>query len=123
MRALGLRAEKDRVHWAIVEGATDSPSLVAHDKVSAPATYSEPQALRWYASQLHQLMLEYKPNVIAVRLSETFLQSKPAPTALQSMFERARIEGVMLQTAAAQGVSVVAGPMAMMRSKLGTKSA
>ena len=39
------------------------------------------------------------------------------------MFTRARIEGVMLETADAHGAAVIAGQMAMIRGGLGTKSA
>ena len=123
MRALGLRAEKDQVHWAVVDGSATEPRLAAHDKFKANPSFTEAQNLRHFRTQLHQLMLEYKPDSVAVRLAETFLQQKPNPTALQSMFERARIEGVMLEIAEASGARVHSGKMAMMRSGLKTKSA
>ncbi len=36
MRAIGFRAEKDVVHWAVVEGTIESPKLIADNKFSAP---------------------------------------------------------------------------------------
>lgn len=123
MRVLGLRSEKDQVHWALVSGSVEHPQLDAHDKIKANPSFTESQNLRHFRTQLHQLMLEYKPDAIAVRLAETFLQQKPNPTALQSMFGRARIEGVMLEVAESSGTPVHSGQLSMMRAKLKTKSA
>ena len=64
MRAIAIRAEKDTVHWAIVDGTSREPILFKHDKFSAPKTCKEPQAIRWYRERIQGMINEYQPAVV-----------------------------------------------------------
>lgn len=123
MRAVGFRAEKDRVHWAIVEGTPQSPVLVAHDKFSAPNTYDEADKLVWYRQRILSLVEQHELDRAAVRACETALKSKPKPNVLASMLTRTRIEGVIVEAAASQGLPVLNGVLNTMSAKLKTKRA
>lgn len=123
MPTIGFRAEKDKVHFAIVKGTRQSPILVDANKFSAPAAYSLGEALAWYRDRVHALVTQHHPVRGTVRLSETFLARKPTPTSLDSMFARARIEGVLLEALASKQVSVSCGKLQQIASGLGTKTA
>lgn len=121
--AMGLRAEKDTVHWAVVKGTAAAPVLIAHDKLKAPVDYEEARSLSWFRTSIQTLIHQHRPNVVACRHSESFLQHKPKPNVLAAMFARARIEGVAVELANSEGLQVQAGPMATIRVGLETKSA
>jgi hypothetical protein len=123
MKAIGFRAEKDMVYWAVVEGTTDDPVLIEHSKFKAPVSYDEPNALVWFRGNLRTLLAAKKPDIVACRCAEPFLKAKPAPNAFASMLARARIEGVVLEVSRSEGIKVQAGALAVIRTGLGTKSA
>lgn len=123
MRVIGVRAEKDVIHWAVVEGTPEDPVLVAHDKIKSPKGYGEVEALGLFRTQVKTLLHQYKPNRVAVRQSETFLKGKPGPTAFGSMLQRARVEGVVMELAHSQGLEVQPGALAQIGSGLGSKNA
>jgi hypothetical protein len=101
-RALGFRAEAQKLYWAVVEGTKTAPILVAHDSAAAPVNLAEASALSWYRDRVKHIVEAYKPNVAMVRSAE--------PTARGSRREgpwlRARIEGVLLQTIDSFGLKV-----------------
>jgi hypothetical protein len=118
MRSIGFRAEKDTVHWAVVEGTVDLPKLVAEGKFSAPKTDSEPEALHWYRNKVRQMIEQHQAHVAAVRYGETFLQRGAKGKSLGSMFARARIEGVILEAACSSNLKVFTGQLAQISSRL-----
>ena len=123
MNAVGFRVEKDKVHWALVSGMTENPVLVADDKFSAPKTYGEAEQLAWYRQRIRMLIEDRKPDVAAVRYSETFLQHKPKPNVFASMLKRARIEGVVVESASSLGLPVLTGALGTISAGLGSKRA
>jgi Holliday junction resolvasome RuvABC endonuclease subunit len=117
-RALGFRVEPEAFNWALVEGTPEQPILVAADKVTAPSSYSEPQALSWYRDRVRYLIEQYHPTVAAVRYAETFGASGGSAAR-----KRCRIEGIVVEAANSKAVAVKAGALATISSGLGTKSA
>jgi hypothetical protein len=41
MRVVGVRAEMDRIRWAVVQGTVEHLVLVAEEEFSAPNSYRE----------------------------------------------------------------------------------
>jgi hypothetical protein len=123
MKSLGLRVEKDKIHWAVVEGTVSAPVLSADDKFSAPETYDEAQQLAWYRQRLRTLIEDQRPDIVAVRFSETFLQHKPKPNVLASMFARARIEGVAIEAASSLNLPVISGQLGTISAAMGSRRA
>ncbi len=123
MRSMGCRAEKDRVFWAVLTGTVEAPILDSNDKVVIPREYSESQGLNFVRNQLMTLIRKFEVQQLGVRLSETFLKTKPSSTALASMFQRARIEGVVMEIAQELGCTVTPGNLQKIGQGLGTRSA
>lgn len=118
MRSIGFRAEKDTVHWAVVEGTVEVPKLVADNKFAAPKSYDEAESLAWYRNKVCQMIEEHRVQNAAVRFGETFLQRGAKGRALYSMFARARIEGVIMEAASSCSVQIFAGQLAQISSRL-----
>lgn len=123
MRTFGFRAEKDKVFYAIVEGSQDEPVLLEHDKFSAPTSYSLPQQLSWYRNRVQTLIQRHSPSSVCVRQAETRIPRKPSVKALESMFTRAKIEGVLLEAVDNTNTDIHSGKMQNLASKLGSRSA
>jgi len=123
MRAVGIRAEKDKIHWAVVEGTPDAPVLVADGKFSAPKSFTEHEQLAHYRQRIQTLISDNRVDCVAVRYAETFLAHKPKPNILASMYARARIEGVCVEAAAQLQLKVLTGPLATISAGLGSRRA
>jgi len=120
MKAIGFRAEPSVVSWAVVEGSTGEPILNGADKLKAPASFDEAAALKWFREQTQRLVQAYLPSVAVVRSPETFFPRQPK---YQSLYQRCRVEGVLVETLYSCGVPVLTGAMATISSKLGSKAA
>ncbi len=123
MKAIGFRIDKDTIYWAAVSGTTECPVLEASDKHRAPATFSQPDLLKWARNQVINIIQEHCPTAVTVRFQETFLPHKPSPSTLESMLTRARIEGVVIETASSLGIPVSSGSWQMISSRMGSRSA
>lgn len=123
MKAIGFRAEKDKVHWAAVTGTSEDPVLENDDKFSAPKSFGQAEQFAWYRDRVRTLIEDQEPDVVAVRYSETFLQRKPKPNVLASMFARARIEGIVVEAASSLHIPVMAGALATISAGLGSRRA
>lgn len=121
--AVGFRAEKDRVRYAFVTGSCEKPVLLEHDVIAAPKTYSPSECLGWYRTSIRDLLTRVPASIGALRLSETFLSRKPNAKALDSMFARARIEGVILEALASKDIPIKGEKMQQISSAFGSKSA
>ena len=119
MRAIGFRAEPDAVTYAIVDGTLSAPTLVAFQRITAPATFKEAAALAWYRERVRRVVQEYQPKRAAVRYPEPSAR-KGHPT---SAHKRARIEGVVLEAMHAENLAIVTGPLATISARLGSESA
>lgn len=71
MKAIGFRAEKDNVNWALVEGTIERPYLLGHGRSQFPSQLSEPQSLCWLRVQVSRILQEHSPDRVAVRVSDT----------------------------------------------------
>ncbi|MGO9125919.1 MAG: hypothetical protein ACLP6G_13655 [Terriglobales bacterium] len=118
-RAIGFRVEPGLVNWALVEGTSEEPILVATAKIAAPATFDEPQALSFYRERVLLLLAQHSPGVVAVRYAETFGRRGVD----QSDYRRCRIEGVILEASDSRGLKAVTGALASISKNLGTKAA
>lgn len=110
MRALGFRVEPKMVHWAVVDGTVASPVLVEVDKVSAPKTFSEAQALSFYRSHVLLLVSQHAPSHAGIRYAE--------PTAQSSDSQRMRIEGVVLQALHEKALPIFTGAIKSMAAAM-----
>lgn len=119
MKAIGFRVEPKQVHWAVVEAGGATKRLLAVGKFPAPVSYSEAQSLDWYRTQVRTLIDEHSPDKIAVRYQEPSA-GKANST---SSHRRARIEGIILESAFSKGKEIITGPWATWSSLLKTKSA
>lgn len=117
-RALGLRAKAHRISWAVVEGTSKNPILVAHDNAAAPVNLPEAQALSWYAGRVKHIIATYTPVAAMVRSVEPTAQGSKKEGARQ----RLRIEGVLLQTVDSCGIKASIGALAKISGKLGTQA-
>ena len=118
MKAIGFRAEPRGMNWAVVESAGE-PVLVARDTWGAPKTFKEADALKALRARVLEIIAQYKPSRAVVRLPETVGKEGNKTSARQ----RSRVEGVVMEACASQGVEVVAGPLATIGSRMGTQSA
>jgi hypothetical protein len=107
------------VHWALVEGTSEAPILVAADTIAAPATYDdESRSLPFYRERVLLLLSQHSPDRVAVRYAETFGRRAGAKDN-----QRCRIEGVLIEAASSRGPKIVTGALASISKNLGTKSA
>jgi hypothetical protein len=119
MRAIGLRAEPTKLHWAVVEGTSEQPILVGHDKAAPPVHADEATALSWYRERVRLLIETHQVDIVGVRFAETFGRKGN----LESAMRRSRIEGVLLEAASSCQKRVVAGALQTMSSQLGSRRA
>jgi len=115
-RVLGFRAEPASVNWAVVEGDPDLPILVLAGSLAAPASYSDPEALSWFRIQVHRLIDQFSPTLVAVRFPEAFVPSR----ARDSDRRRCRLEGVIIEGAQSRGLVVQTGALATISKNLET---
>lgn len=118
-RALGLRAEAQQIHWAVVEGTRSSPILVAHDKTAAPVNLTDGPALSWYRTRIQLVVQAHSPRTAAVRSAEQIARGGNK----EGSRRRLRIEGVLLQTLDELNLAVDLGALGMISKKLGSRHA
>lgn len=108
MKAIGLRAEKDAVHWALVTGTFNAPILVSHGRMMPP---EECHDLIWLA-QLRRLVAnlfdEHQPDRVGLHLMDTGIEIPRSSKALENLMRRARIEGVLIEAAQNRDTSCLA---------------
>jgi hypothetical protein len=120
MRVMGLRAEKDCFRWIVLEGTSDVPVKVDMDRVRAPAAYGEAESLAFFRSRLLSLIEDLKPEKVVLKKAETFGRGKAN---VASTDARIRVEGVLLESAHASGVSSEAMQWRKITSGMDTDSA
>lgn len=118
-KVIGFRAEPSVLNWAFVEGSSRIPILNYADKLTAPATYAEAEALSWYRTQVLHLIEQFGPDAIAVRFPETFGRGP----AREADHRRSRIEGVVMEVAHCEGLRVETATLTTISKNLDTRSA
>lgn len=119
MKAIGFRAEPSALNWAVVDNSTTPPTVIDVDVLTAPTVYDEPAALKWFRDNVNLLIDTYMPQVAAVRSPETHIRFPQ----LATLYQRSRLEGVIVESAHSRGINVVIGPLGTISKNLGTKSA
>jgi hypothetical protein len=114
MKAIGFRAEKDGINWAVVEGTKKGPVLTEHDYIKAPNINSEAASLSYFRERLLAVIQQYQPGVAFVRYPEPFRQKSK----ITSVDARLRVEGVILEVLYTSGIEVLTGAKVSMGSKL-----
>lgn len=115
-KAMGIRVEPKKVHYAVVEGAAEEANLISAQSVAAPVTHNEPAQLTWYRERVQALMREHMVDAVGVRYPESNSRGSGSASAMR----RLRIEGVLLEAANALSIAVpVAGPLRHIESRLG----
>ena len=117
--AFGLRVDPKETAWAHVTGTAEEPILEDHDKLVPPKVLSnESERLVWYSDQIALLIKDRRPKIIAVRYAEDFgVRGKREPDRV-----RARIEGVIMESAMRLGITVFTGALKEIASAMGTKA-
>lgn len=118
MSAIGFRVEPTKVHYAVVTGTASAPTLVVADSLTPPKGWKEPEALQWYKGQLLALIDEHRPHTAMVRDAEASGFAKA-----QSLQDRCRIEGVIIETAHTKGAKVSSGRLKTISAGMGSKAA
>lgn len=112
---LGLRADPEGFHWAVVTGSRREPILLAHDYAEAPRTYTEAQALAWCRARVHEIIDLHKPQRVAIRYPEPISRGKG-----DAARRRCRVEGVLLEAAACRDLPTHTGALVTIGRRLGT---
>ena len=121
IKAIGFRVEATTVHYAIVGGTKQLPTLFYHDKMTPPSSYDkECCQLAWYRDRLLNIIAEYQPKLGAIRFPE---RSSYAAANIDSLLRRARIEGVILEVLWGQNVECRGTVFKRMSSDLNCKKA
>src|SRR5262245_43846807 len=114
---LGVRAEAQGFCWAVVEGSQHAPRVRGNERVEAPRSYSEAEALVWCRARLLQIIQDHTPTHVAMRYQE--------PTARRhdsASRQRCRVEGVLLEAAASRQLAIATGALATIAKGLGTNT-
>ena len=118
MRSLGFRAANDHVWWAVVEGGTDEPILVASEKLRPPQVFDQPETLAWYRERVEYLVAKYNAETGGVRYPENVARSA------NKMFPRIRVEGVLIEAMYSAGARRFAcGPLKTISAGIDSKAA
>lgn len=116
--ALGIRVDPKETAWALVSGSATAPVLEAHDKLVPPKIHkTEGERLVWYWDRTALLVTECNPAIIAIRYAETF----GVQGARESDRARARVEGIIMTSAAKRGVKLYTGAFQDIGTALGIK--
>jgi hypothetical protein len=116
---LGFRAEGTQVYCVVVAGTRRAPTLVAHEKLTAPVDVDEAHALAWYRNEVRRLVDTYAPAAAVVRFPEFSARGGNKEGARR----RLRIEGVLLEASCAYGLPARGAVLANIGAKLGSKQA
>ncbi len=119
MRGIGFRIEPRMINWAVVEGSPQSPVLVACDAIAPPRTFGEGQSLVWCRTQVRTFIDAYRPERAWIRYPE----HSARPSRSTGVHTRARMEGVIIESAHSKGLRVMTGALNSISAKLGTASA
>lgn len=114
-RAIGVRAEAEQFHWAVVEGTREAPILVEHGRVEAPNGSAEALALSELRNRVVFLVRAHQPTTGVVRCAESNAPNSKTTAARR----RGRLEGVVLEALNAAGVQVMVCMLATVSSSLG----
>ena len=115
MRTIGLRCEPNAFTWAVSEGSTEAPVLVAIERVQIPATYTFAQGANFLRMRLKQRLEEHHVTVAGLRTPEA------VPRTTEALRERLRLEGVLLAACADAGLEVEQGPFGDVKSPSGSE--
>jgi len=115
---LGLRAEPEGFHWAIVTGTLQQPVLEGSGSETAPKTFSEGEALAWVRQKAAQVIEVFRPNAVAVRYPERVARGFNKDSAKS----RCRIEGVLVEVSSTNNLSVITGALNTFGKHLCSKS-
>jgi hypothetical protein len=115
--ALGIRAEPVALHWAVVDGSTEYPVLIACGTVQCPKTFEEAGALGWLRKQILSLINEYTIAVVGLRTMEPIARG----AGQESARRRARMEGVIMESTDSAGTGLFAGALTTIGRQLNSK--
>lgn len=112
VKVLGLRSFRNKISWAVVEGADKAgAAVVAHRSDEAPAG-SRGEQLKWIRAEMTDLINEHDPDSIVLCPTEGSAVSN-------AILERSQTDGVIMEVAHSMGKTVVAKKAATIRSNFG----
>jgi hypothetical protein len=112
MRTIGLRAENTLLRWVVIEGESDPRSLVDEGKIELGEKLPLSEELVLLRTALLNVLKLHKPRHGAMRTA-----GRPQGMgAIQSMFTRARLEGVAIEAVGTYGIPIKVGPEQTIRA-------
>ena len=115
MKVLGLRSYRDKIAWAVVDGASRAAaSLVASHTHSAPDG-TRGEVLRWVRDEITDLVNQHQPDAVVLCCAE-------GQTANNALIERSQVDGVILEVAQSLGSHATAKKSATIRSDFGAQN-
>lgn len=106
MKAIGFRAEKDSIHWAVVSSDGEEKIVYDQGKIGAPKTYSADECLAHFRKGVRERIERYGVSAAGIKFPET---GQKAPRYLASVYSRCRIEGVILEAIHSTGTPLAGG--------------
>jgi len=76
MKTIGFRAEKDGINWAVVEGTSSHPVLVANDYIKGPSINSEAASLSYFRERVLAVVRLHAPSVAFVGIQRRFAKNQ-----------------------------------------------
>jgi Holliday junction resolvasome RuvABC endonuclease subunit len=104
---LGVRAEPNAIHWAVVTGTSKRPVLHAHGTETVPQACKEGESLAWIRQKVVYIIETFTPAKVAVRYPERTAQGANKDSAKA----RCRVEGVVVEAAGSKNLEIVTGAM------------
>jgi len=117
MKSVGFRAECEGINWAIVQGSTAQPVLIAYDYIPAPKVNAEPARLAYFRERVLAVVRLHEPASAFVRFPEAYGRGNKNITSNDA---RLRVEGVILEALNASGVRVLTGALRPIAARLGS---
>jgi len=115
MKVLGLRSYKDKISWALVEGASRATAaLTSHHSDSAPGS-GRGEVLAWVREEVAGLMAEHSPDAVVLCPAEGQQLSN-------AIGERAQVDGVILEVTHSLGTTATAKKGATLRANFGAQN-
>jgi hypothetical protein len=66
---LGLHLQKGFLRYAVLDGPSSGPALVAKDRLVTPDPSRVPALMDWYDTKFRQLLDDFRPHRISYRLT------------------------------------------------------
>ena len=113
MKILGIRCAKDRIIWALLEGASRDDAHVTKYATSSAPPLDRGYQLAWIRKEVNEILNQSSPDHIALRIVDAGGKGNSLP--------RAETEGVIQEAIATRDIPATRYYSATIRGKLSAK--